>query len=111
MYHIGHARVLEQAKKLFPNTYLIVGVSGDQETIEKKGKIVMSEKERTDILKHCKWVDEVICPCPWTITIDFLRKNNIHYVAHDEIPYSAEGVDDIYADVKKLVSIKTYDEM
>jgi len=40
MYHIGHARVLEQAKKLFPHSYLIVGVSGDKETIEKKGKIV-----------------------------------------------------------------------
>lgn len=43
MYHIGHARVLEQAKKLFPHSYLIVGVSGDKETIEKKGKIVMNE--------------------------------------------------------------------
>jgi len=50
MYHIGHARVLEQAKKLFKHTYLIVGISGDKETIEKKGKIVMTETERTDIL-------------------------------------------------------------
>lgn len=104
MYHIGHARVLEQAKKLFPHTYLIVGVSGDKETIEKKGKIVQNEVERTEILKHCKWVDEVICPCPWIVTIDFLRKHNIHYVAHDEIPYSGEGVEDIYSEVKRLVS-------
>ena len=43
MYHVGHAKVLEQAKKLFKHTHLIVGVSGDKETIEKKGKIVMSE--------------------------------------------------------------------
>ena len=42
MYHIGHAKVLEQAKKLFKHTHLIVGVSGDHETIQKKGKIVMN---------------------------------------------------------------------
>ncbi|CDW83111.1 choline-phosphate cytidylyltransferase b isoform 1 [Stylonychia lemnae] len=106
MYHVGHAKVLEQAKKLFPHTYLIVGVSGDKETIEKKGKIVMNEFERCEILKHCKWVDEVVCPCPWVLTVDFLRKNNIHYVAHDEAPYGGEGQEDIYADVKKLGMFK-----
>ena len=105
MYHIGHARVLEQAKKLFPHVHLIVGVSGDQETIEKKGKIVNNEWERSEILKHCRWVDEVVCPCPWIVTVDFLRKHNIHYVAHDEAPYGGEGQEDIYADVKKLVSL------
>ena len=103
MFHIGHAKVLEQAKKLFPHTYLIVGVSGDRETIEKKGKIVMNEVERTEILKHCRWVDEVICPCPWILTVDFLWKHNIHYVAHHEIPYAGGDTEDIYAEVKKLV--------
>lgn len=103
MYHVGHAKVLEQAKKLFPHSYLIVGVSGDKETIEKKGKIVMDENERSEILKHCKWVDEVIMPCPWVITVDFLRKHNIHYVAHDAIPYTGEGQEDIYTEVKRLV--------
>jgi choline-phosphate cytidylyltransferase len=106
MYHIGHAKVLEQAKKLFPHTYLIVGVSGDKETIEKKGKIVMNEIERSEILMHCKWVDEVIMPCPWIVTVDFLRKHNIHYVAHDAIPYTGEGVEDIYSEVKRLGMFK-----
>lgn len=102
MYHIGHAKVLEQAKKLFKHCILIVGVSGDQETVEKKGKIVMNEQERCEILEHCKWVDQVICPCPWIITVDFLRANNIHYVAHDDAPYGGAGQEDIYYDVKKL---------
>jgi choline-phosphate cytidylyltransferase len=102
MYHIGHAKVLEQAKKLFKHTVLIVGVSPDWEVNQKKGKIVMNEFERVEILKHCKWVDEVICPCPWVITIDFLRENNIHYVAHDDEPYGSVGQKDIYYDVKRL---------
>lgn len=106
MYHVGHAKVLEQAKKLFKHTTLIVGVSGDQETIAKKGKIVMNEKERTEILKHCKWVDEVICPCPWIINVDFCRKHNIHYVAHDDAPYTSAGSTDIYAEIKKLGMFK-----
>lgn len=42
MYHVGHAKVFEQAKKLFKHCHLIVGVSGDEETIRKKGKIVMN---------------------------------------------------------------------
>ena len=81
--------------------HLIVGVSGDTETIAKKGKIVMTEKERCDILRHCRWVDEIICPCPWVIKIPFLLENNIHYVAHDDLPYGSVGQEDIYAEIKR----------
>ena len=59
--------------------------------IEKKGKLVMNEKERCEILEHCKWVDRVLCPCPWVINVDFLRENGIHYVAHDDLPYGSVG--------------------
>lgn len=108
MYHIGHARVLEQAKKLLPYVHLICGVCGDKDTIEKKGKVVMNQKERVDIVKHCKWVDEVICPAPWSYGLDFLEQNNIDYVAHDDIPYAAiqkgaaeaGATDDVYAEIK-----------
>ena len=106
MFHIGHARVLEQAKKLFKYVHLIVGVSGDEETIRLKGRTVMSEKERTDSVLHCKWVDEAICPCPWIINVDFLEQHQIDYVAHDDIPYDSAGSGDIYAEIKKLGKFK-----
>lgn len=106
MFHVGHAKVLEQAKKLYKHVHLIVGVSGDEETVRYKGKIVMNQEERTEIVKHCKWVDEVICPCPWALTVDFLKERNIHYVAHDDLPYVSAGSKDIYYDVKKALMFR-----
>ena len=88
---------------MYPNVYLIGGVASDREIKEHKGQNVMNEKERSEIIRHCKWVDEVIMPCPWVITLDFLRAKGIHYVAHDDIPYTAGGggAKDIYYEVKK----------
>ena len=101
MFHMGHAKVLEQAKKMFKHVYLIVGVSGDDETWRLKGKTVMNEDERRDTVWHWKWADEVIMPWPWIITLDFVEKHNIDYVAHDDVPYNSAGSGDIYATIKE----------
>lgn len=93
-------RALEQAKKIFPNTILIVGVTGDETTLSRKGVTVMSHKERVESVRHCKWVDEVIEDCPWVITPDFLKCHKIDYVAHDDIPYAAAEGDDVYRPLK-----------
>lgn len=106
MFHFGHAKLLEQCKKMYKHTYLIVGVSGDEETHRLKGKTVMTEFERTESVRHCKWADEVICPCPWTLSLDFIAEHSIDFVCHDEIPYSSGGSEDIYAVIKKAGHFK-----
>ncbi|KJP88208.1 choline-phosphate cytidylyltransferase [Plasmodium fragile] len=117
MLHLGHMKQLEQAKKLFDNTILIVGVTSDNETKLFKGQIVQTLEERTETLKHVRWVDEIVSPCPWVITPEFMEEHKIDFVAHDDIPYAnnqkkkkkkkgksssiEEPNDDIYAWLKK----------
>ncbi|XP_073785222.1 phosphate cytidylyltransferase 1A, choline b isoform X1 [Danio rerio] len=100
MFHSGHARALMQAKCLFPNTYLIVGVCSDDLTHKFKGFTVMNEDERYDAVCHCRYVDEVVRNAPWTLSPEFLAEHRIDFVAHDDIPYISAGTDDVYRHIK-----------
>jgi choline-phosphate cytidylyltransferase len=100
LFHAGHARQLMQAKNIFKNVYLLVGVCNDDLTHSKKGKTVMDEAERYESVRHCRYVDEVVTDAPWVLDDEFLTQNKIDFVAHDEIPYGAEGSDDIYQHIK-----------
>ncbi|KAF6040771.1 hypothetical protein EB796_000913 [Bugula neritina] len=100
MFHSGHARQLMQVKQLVPNAYLIVGVCNDALTLENKGRTVMNEKERYEAIRHCRYVDEVLRDTPWKVTDEFLTFHKIDFVAHDDLPYSAAGSEDIYSALK-----------
>ncbi|KAI9673269.1 MAG: hypothetical protein M1829_004334 [Trizodia sp. TS-e1964] len=101
LFHLGHMRQLEQAKTAFPDVYLIVGVTGDKETHQRKGLTVLTGDQRAETVRHCKWVDEVISDCPWIVTPEFLEKHKIDYVAHDDLPYASDEGDDIYKPIKE----------
>jgi choline-phosphate cytidylyltransferase len=101
LFHLGHMRQLEQAKKSLPNVTLICGIPSDFETHKRKGLTVLSDYQRCETLKHCKWVDEVIPDAPWCVTPEFLEKNKIDYVAHDDLPYASSDSDDIYKPIKE----------
>lgn len=104
LFHYGHMRSLEQAKKLFPSVFLLVGVCLDSLTHKLKGRTVMTMEERAEALRHCRWVDEVITDAPWVVTQEFLDAHSIDYVAHDPQLYpSAESAkEDVYAEVKRM---------
>ncbi|MCO5555364.1 hypothetical protein L7F22_008910 [Adiantum nelumboides] len=108
LFHFGHARSLEQAKKSFKNTYLLVGCCSDTVTHRYKGKTVMTDTERYESLRHCKWVDEVIEDAPWVINQEFLDKHKIDFVAHDSLPYAdtSGAGKDVYEFVKAVGKFK-----
>ncbi|CAK9183602.1 unnamed protein product [Ilex paraguariensis] len=68
----------------------------------------MTDKERYESLRHCRWVDEVIPDAPWVLTEEFLDKHQIDYVAHDSLPYAdASGAGkDVYEFVKSIGKFK-----
>ncbi|KAJ2803697.1 choline-phosphate cytidylyltransferase [Coemansia helicoidea] len=100
LVHYGHMRALEQAKKSLPNVYLMVGMCNDLDTHTRKGKTVLTEGERYESMRHCRWVDEIITDAPWIVTQEFLDEHEIDYVCHDDIPYASADCDDVYAFVK-----------
>ena len=44
-FHYGHARLLEQCKKMFKHVYLIVGVCADVEPEKKASRLCPQRKE------------------------------------------------------------------
>ena len=60
LFHQGHLDFLKSIKIKYPESKLIVGVLSDKSVKIKKGenRPIINEKERLDILKNIKLVDE-----------------------------------------------------
>lgn len=56
--HLGHINLIKSAKAL--GDYLIVIVNNDKQQIMKKGKIIMNENERLEVVEAVRYVDEAL---------------------------------------------------
>jgi len=82
MFHVGHLNLIKRAKAL--GDYLIVGVHSDDDTGRYKRRPIIPQKDRYEMVRSCRYVDEVIESAPLTITRAFIDNNNIHFVVHGD---------------------------
>jgi len=99
-FHYGHALLLKGVKEMYPYVYVMVGVCGDQMTNQEKGKTILTEYERYESVRHCKYVDQVVENAPWVPSVKFLDEIGAHYIAHDPEPYPMGDCPDVYGEIK-----------
>lgn len=62
----------------------MVGVFVDELCESHQIPIIWPHVDRCEVLRHCRWVDEVVPDAPWMLDDKFLRAKRIDYVAIDE---------------------------
>lgn len=105
MGHFGHVNLLRQAKEaeIVPGmkNFLVVGVHSDQEIARHKRLPIFTETERMEMVRSCKYVDEVVQDAPYITTVATLEKHGCRFTIHgNDLSTSASGVD-TYAEVKE----------
>ena len=79
LFHVGHLNIIKNSKKI--GDKLIVGINSDRVVTSYKRKPIINEKERMEIIKSCKFVDD----CFIVDTFDnkeILLENNINIIVH-----------------------------
>lgn len=78
MFHIGHLNLFKRIKNNFDK--LIVGIHNDEQVTTYKEKPVIPYHNRLEIIKSCKYIDEIIENAPLIVTDEILNNFNCDYV-------------------------------
>jgi len=109
LFHVGHLDFLEQVYKLFPSTFIIVGLHTDQEVNRYRGanNPIMNLNERTLSVLACRYVSEVVIGAPYTVDENLMKHFNVDLVVHGStsVVLDAYGGDP-YAVPKQLDKFK-----
>ncbi|CAE6529405.1 unnamed protein product [Rhizoctonia solani] len=124
-FHFAHANAVRQSRKF--GDYVIVGVHSDlliekwastpdaspfsvtemrTMTETKDPPCSMNAKGEYDLIRGCRWVDEVAEDVPYITDMDVVAKYNIDYVCHGDDPVLIGN--DCYEKAKKAGKYKEY---
>jgi len=103
LMHYGHMYTFLQARKL--GHKLIVGVNDDHSVSEAKGTLpAQSAAERAEMVRSCKFVDEVVEGVPYVMDSRYLneqaRKHKVKVICHGNDPCLDKNGNDVYAEAK-----------
>ena len=83
LFHYGHLELLRKVKEICD--YLIVGVASDDYALKKGRKTIYNCKERYEIVKSIKYVDECfVNELPFENRLEQILKYNVDAIVVDE---------------------------
>ncbi|CUV07281.1 unnamed protein product [Cryptosporidium hominis] len=93
LMHAGHFNALRKAKQ-FGNE-LVVGINSDLDCFNLKGCYpIYNQDERGELMKGCKWADEIVIGTPYIVEGSLLNQLNCEFVAHgDDLVLCSDGTD------------------
>jgi len=97
LMHAGHYNALRQAKAAFykdgyETVTLVAGVHSDEAITGQKGPPVIPHDERVELVKACKWVDEVADDLPYAVPLKLLDDLRVDFAVHgDDLPKVGSG--------------------
>ena len=116
LVHLGHYNAIRQAAQF--GNYLVCGVAADAEILANKGPPILNVHERAEIMRHCKFVDEVQIDIPYTPSLETLKSFGCDFYAHGDDPaIDCNGVDvttvfrenNCYKEFKRTEGVSTTD--
>ena len=85
LFHYGHISFFKKAKEF--GEKLIVGICSDDKAGEYKRRPILNLQERSEVIKNCALVDEVVMSAPPVTDQDFMDLHKIEIVvASTEYP-------------------------
>ncbi|EOB11624.1 Ethanolamine-phosphate cytidylyltransferase [Nosema bombycis CQ1] len=105
LFHWGHANAIRQSRNY--GDHIVVGVHPFKDILRHKSLPVMKDEERIEVVKSCKWANEVTLEAPFVTEMSVVRKYGCSLVLHGDDLVTDEKGQDTYHKIKAEGKFKT----